>query len=179
VGIPLGHRVGRLSGGQQAQVALVLALAKKPDLLVLDEPFARLDPLARMEFLQALMDAVAAESLTVLLSSHLISELERTCDYLLLLNRGRLQLSGDIEELIAAHHRVVGPRREEGLRLPGIEVIRSSHSERQTTIWARGDLRALPTGWRTEPLSLEHLVLAYMASPEATHAVDPVLRAAG
>jgi len=125
------------------------------------------------------MNAAAVESLTVLLSSHLVGELERTCDYLLLLNCGRLQLSGDIRELVATHHLVVGPRREEVFQLPGIEVIRSSHSERQTTIWARGDLGGLPMGWRTESLSLEQVVLAYMASPEAAPAIDPVLQEAG
>jgi ABC-2 type transport system ATP-binding protein len=177
LGIRLGHRVGQLSGGHRAQVALVLALAKKPDLLLLDEPFARLDPLARMEFLQALMDAAAEESVTMVLSSHLVGELERTCDYLMLLSGGRLQLSGDIGKLVAAHRLLVGPRREEGPWLPELEVVRSSHSERQTMIWARGEVRGLPAGWRAEPLALEHVILAYMASPEAKPWVDQALEA--
>src|SRR6185437_4255220 len=99
--IPLSQRVGKLSGGQQAQVALALALAKRPELLLLDEPVAALDPLARVEFLQSLMDAVAAGGLTVLLSSHILADLERVCDYLVILSSARVRLAGDIEQLIA------------------------------------------------------------------------------
>ena len=99
--LPLGQKVGRLSGGQQAQLALTLALAKRPELLVLDEPVAALDPLARREFLQGLMEAVAEEGLTVLLSSHLVAELERVCDYLVILAAGGVQLAGSIEEILA------------------------------------------------------------------------------
>ena len=87
--IPLDRKVNKLSGGQQAQVALVLALAKRPELIVLDEPVAALDPLARREFLQALMDATVEDGLTVLLSSHLVGELERVCDYLVICSMPR------------------------------------------------------------------------------------------
>ena len=99
LGIPLDRRVGKLSGGQQAQVALVLALAKRPDLLLLDEPLASLDPLARREFLRTLMDAVVETGLTVLLSSHIIGDLERVCDYLIILSASQVQLVGDIQEI--------------------------------------------------------------------------------
>ena len=99
LGIPLNRRAGKLSGGQQAQVALVLALAKRPDLLLLDEPLASLDPLARREFLRTLMDAVAETGLTVLLSSHIIGDLERVCDYLVILSASQVQLAGDMQEI--------------------------------------------------------------------------------
>ena len=114
LGIPLGQKVGKLSGGQQAQVALTLALAKRPDLLVLDEPVASLDPLARREFLQALMEAVADDGLTVVLSSHIVAELERVCDHLVILAAGGVQLAGPIEELLASHRVLTGPRRRPG-----------------------------------------------------------------
>ncbi len=103
--IPLEQRVGELSGGQRAQVALALTLAKRPRLLLLDEPFAALDPLARRNFLAALTTAVtdAAGLLTVVLSSHLVSDLERVCDHLILLAGSRVQLAGDIDTLLAQH----------------------------------------------------------------------------
>jgi ABC-2 type transport system ATP-binding protein len=166
-GVALDRRVGRLSGGQRAQVALALALGKKPELLLLDEPLASLDPLARQEFLQQLMDAVTADGLTVVLSSHLIGELERVCDYLVLLNRGSVQVAGDLEELTSEHHLLVGPARADAACPPGLEVVRQVSGERQVTLWVRGGLGALPPGWTASPLALEQLVLAYMASPDA------------
>jgi ABC-2 type transport system ATP-binding protein len=166
-GVALDRRVGRLSGGQRAQVALALALGKKPELLLLDEPLASLDPLARQEFLQQLMDAVTADGLTVVLSSHLIGELERVCDYLVLLNRGSVQVAGDIEELTSEHHLLVGPARADAACPPGLAVIKQASSERQVTLWVRGRPGALPPGWTASPLALEQLVLAYMASPDA------------
>jgi ABC-2 type transport system ATP-binding protein len=101
--IPLDQRVGTLSGGQRAQVALVMTLAKRPRLLLLDEPFAALDPLARRNFVAALASAVADEAgrLTVVLSSHLVTDLERVCDHLILLAGSRVQLAGDIDTLLA------------------------------------------------------------------------------
>ena len=109
--IPLDRKVGKLSGGQRAQVALALALARKPDLLLLDEPVASLDPLARREFLQVLMGGVAEHGTTVLLSSHLVADLERVCDYLIVLNESRVQVLGGVEDLLATHKVLVGPRR--------------------------------------------------------------------
>src|SRR5205085_3502169 len=99
LGIPTDQRIGQLSGGQHAQVALAVALGKRPELLVLDEPVASLDPLARREFLQMLMAEVVDSGLSVVLSSHLIADLERVCDHLILLARGRVQLAGDTEAL--------------------------------------------------------------------------------
>src|SRR5262249_31763595 len=110
LGILLDRPAEKLSAGQQAQVALALALAKRPDLLVLDEPLASLDPLARRDFLRVLMNEATTSGLTVLLSSHILSDLERVCDYLIILAAARVQLAGDIEEIVHAHKRLVGPR---------------------------------------------------------------------
>ena len=122
LGIPLDKRVGALSGGQRAQVALALALAKRPELLLLDEPVASLDPLARREFLQALMDAVAETGVTVVLSSHLIADLERVCDFLVLLIASEVRLSGGIEQLVAEHKLLIGPRRST-IGIPAVQGI--------------------------------------------------------
>jgi ABC-2 type transport system ATP-binding protein len=110
LGIPLEQKIGRLSGGQQAQVALTLALAKRPELLVLDEPIASLDPLARREFLQSVMEAVAEGGLTVVLSSHLVAELERVCDHVVILAGGGVRLAGSIEQIVGSHRLLTGPR---------------------------------------------------------------------
>ena len=110
LGLRLDQKVGKLSGGQQAQVALTLALAKRPELLVLDEPVASLDPLARREFLNGVLEAVAEGGMTVILSSHIVSELERVCDHLVTLAAGRTQLAGPIEEIVASHRVLIGPR---------------------------------------------------------------------
>ncbi|TDD47154.1 ABC transporter ATP-binding protein [Nonomuraea terrae] len=133
------HRAGKLSGGQRAQLALTLGLAKRPRLLLLDEPVAALDPLARREFLQTLMEAVAELDLSVVLSSHLVSDLERTCDHLIVLVDSRLQVAGEVDDLLATHHRLTGPRRDPG-RLPaGQDVVSAHHTDRQSTIIVRTD----------------------------------------
>jgi ABC-2 type transport system ATP-binding protein len=106
LGIPPTQPVGKLSGGQRAQVALAMALAKRPRLLLLDEPVASLDPLARREFLQTLMGSVAETGTTVLLSSHLLADLERVCDYMIVLHAARVQLVGTVEDLIAEHRQL-------------------------------------------------------------------------
>ena len=162
LGLDPRKKAGRLSGGQRAQLALTLAIAKRPRLLLLDEPVASLDPLARRDFLRQLMEAVAEQELSVVLSSHLIADLERTCDYLVVLVDSRVQLAGDVEELLAEHRRLVGPRN--GGRLPGgWEVIEESHTERQSTLLVRSSHPVFDPAWTIEPLSLEDLVLAYMA----------------
>ena len=112
LGLDPAQRAGKLSGGQRAQLALTLGLAKRPELLILDEPVASLDPLARREFLQDLMEAVAEHELSVVLSSHLVSDLERVCDYLIVLVDSRVQVAGDVDTLLATHHRLTGPRRD-------------------------------------------------------------------
>ncbi len=173
--IPRDRPTGRLSGGQRAQVALALALGKRPELLLLDEPVASLDPLARREFMQALTEAVAEEETTVLLSSHLVSDLERICDRLVIINQGMLQVSGDLEELLGSHHLLTGPRLGEGVRPPGVEVVKEQHSERQSSFWVRGEPPALPAGWRAERLALEELVIAYLGSPSAAALPEPRL----
>ena len=103
LGIPLKRRAGKLSGGQQAQLALTLALARRPRLLALDEPVAMLDPIARHDFMATVMTATAADGVSVLLSSHVLTELERVADYLILLSRGRVRLAGEVDDLLATH----------------------------------------------------------------------------
>ena len=156
------QRAGELSGGQRAQLALTLAVAKRPELLVLDEPVASLDPLARRKFLQSLMSAVADREVSVLMSSHLVSDLERVCDYLIVLAGSQVQVSGTVDELLETHHRLTGPRRERG-RWPGDwHVIDARHTERQTSLLIRSDQPILDPGWIIESVGIEDLVLAYM-----------------
>src|SRR6202522_1880949 len=103
LGIPLKRRSGKLSGGQQAQVALTLALARRPQLLILDEPVAMLDPIARHDFMDTVLTAASADGVSVLLSSHVLTELERVADYLVLMSRGQVRLAGAVAGLLAAH----------------------------------------------------------------------------
>ncbi len=163
LGIPLERRAGKLSGGQQAQVALVLALAKRPDLLLLDEPLASLDPLARREFLRTLMEAVAETGLTVLLSSHIIGDLERVCDYLVILSASQVQLAGDMQEIARAHKRLIGPRQEIDAVASVHTVIEASHTERQTTLLVRTNGPLFDPSWETREVSMEDIVLAYLS----------------
>jgi ABC-2 type transport system ATP-binding protein len=165
LGIPLDRRVGKLSGGQQAQVALVLALAKRPDLLLLDEPLASLDPLARRDFLRLLMDAQLETGLTVLLSSHIIGDLERVCDYLIILSAAHVQLAGDIQEIGRTHKRLIGPRQEQAVdALAQVHsVIEVSHTARQTTLLVRTHGPLVAPSWEVQEASLEDIVLAYLA----------------
>ncbi len=170
LGIPLDRRTGKLSGGQQAQVALVLALAKRPDLLLLDEPLASLDPLARREFLSALMDAVAESGLTVLLSSHIISELERICDHLFVLSASQVQLAGDIQGIVQEHKRLVGPRQSEENIASIHTIIEASHTERQTTLLVRANGQIFGSSWDVQAVSLEDIVLAYLGQQRVEQA---------
>ncbi|WP_061291630.1 ABC transporter ATP-binding protein [Herbidospora cretacea] len=157
-----GQKARKLSGGQRAQLALTLGLAKRPELLILDEPVASLDPLARREFLQGLMEATAAAEFSVLLSSHLVADLERTCDYLVVLVDSRVQVAGEVEELLATHHRLTGPRRDES-RMPGDQyVVSARHTDRQSTYVVRTSAPILDPAWAVSRLTLEDLVLAYM-----------------
>src|SRR5450755_955003 len=162
LGLDRKQRAGKLSGGQRAQLALTLAIAKRPELLVLDEPVASLDPLARHEFLQHLMEAVADDGVSVVLSSHLVADLERVCDYLIVLAGSRVQIAGDVDELLASHHRLTGPRRDPA-RLPADqEIIEASHTDRQSTLLVRSSGPILDPAWTVEQIGLEDLVLAYM-----------------
>ncbi len=168
LGLDPARKAGKLSGGQRAQLALTLGIAKRPELLILDEPVAALDPLARREFLQGLMEAVVEHQLSVVLSSHLVSDLERACDYLIVLVDSRVRVAGEVEELLASHHRLSGPRRDP-TRLPTDQhVIAASHTDRQTTLIIRTDAPIHDPAWTVSQLSLEDLVLAYMGKPTHT-----------
>ena len=160
------QRAGRLSGGQRAQLALTLGLAKRPELLVLDEPVASLDPLARREFLQALMEAVAEDQFSVVLSSHVVSDLERVCDHVVVLVDSKVRVAGDVEELVATHHRLVGPRRDPGALPSDQHVVAASHTDRQTTFVVRTASPILDPAWSVSRLGLEDLVLAYMSDTD-------------
>lgn len=168
LGLDPKQRAGKLSGGEHAQLALTLAIAKRPELLVLDEPVASLDPLARHEFLQRLMAAVAEDEMTVILSSHLVADLERVCDYLIVITEAHVQLAGDLDELLACHYRLTGPRRDPAELSPDQHVIEASHTDRQSTFLIRTDDPILDPAWTVEPVGLESLVLAYMRKAGAT-----------
>ncbi len=134
LGLDPRQKAGKLSGGQRAQLALTLAVAKRPELLVLDEPVASLDPLARRQFLQGLMGVVAEQGASVILSSHLVADLEQVCDYLIVLVDSRVQVAGDIDELLASHYRLTGPRHDRDA-LPGDQLlIGESHTDKQSTL---------------------------------------------
>ena len=163
LGLDPKQRAGSLSGGQRAQLALTLALAKRPELLILDEPVAALDPLARREFLQGLMEAVAEHGLSIVLSSHLVADLERVCDYLIVLVASRVQIAGELSALLGSHHRLSGPRRDPGTMPAGQEVIQESHTDKQSNLLIRTDGPVLDPAWTVKPVSLEDLVLAYMS----------------
>jgi ABC-type multidrug transport system ATPase subunit len=170
LGIPPDKPAGKLSGGQRAQVALALALAKLPRLLLLDEPIASLDPLARREFMQALMGAVGETGTTVLLSSHLLADLERACDYLVLLRSSQVRLRGTVDDLLATHRTLVGPRTEPASVPAVAEIIRASHTERQTTLLVRTDGPLDDPLWTVHEVTLEDLVLAYLAENDIASA---------
>ena len=163
LGLDPRQRAGSLSGGQRAQLALTLAIAKQPELLLLDEPVASLDPLARREFLQSLMEVVAAHGVSVVLSSHLVSDLERVCDYLIVLVDSHVRVAGEVSELLASHHRLSGPRRDSRTLPASYELIEESHTDKQSTLLVRSDAPTLDPAWNVMPITLEDLVLAYMS----------------
>jgi ABC-2 type transport system ATP-binding protein len=163
LGLDPKQRAGSLSGGQRAQLALTLALAKRPELLILDEPVASLDPLARREFLRLLMEAAAEHGLSIVLSSHLVADLERVCDYLIVLVASRVRVAGEVSTLLASHHRLSGPRRDPDTLPAGQEVIEESHTDKQSTLLVRTDQPVHDPAWTVTPVSLEDLVLAYMS----------------
>jgi ABC-2 type transport system ATP-binding protein len=162
LGIPLDQPVGKMSGGQRTQVALGLTLAKKPRLLLLDEPVAALDPLARRQFLTALTEAVAEGDLTVLMSSHLVHDLERVCDHLILVAAAKVQLCGDIEEVVADHKVIVGSRRDTAALRRAHTVVQITNTPRQTTALVRLNGPLIDPGWEVLEPDLEELILAYM-----------------
>jgi ABC-2 type transport system ATP-binding protein len=163
--LPPRQKVGTLSGGQQAQVALTLALAKRPELLVLDEPMAALDPLARRDFLRSLMEAAADGGLTVVLSSHIVADLERVCDHLVVLSRGGVQLAGEIDDIVRSHRVLTGPRGDaEEIERVGA-VIEEHHSERQTTLLVRANGHVYDSRWQVSEVGLEDILLSYLGRP--------------
>jgi ABC-2 type transport system ATP-binding protein len=170
--IPVDRAVGKLSGGQRAQVALALTLAKRPRLLLLDEPVAALDPLARRNFLALLVDAVAAGGLTVMLSSHLVADLERVCDHIVMLSSSLVQLCGDIDDLLAEHKILVGPRKDITAIERDHQVVQVTRTPRQTTMLVRLNGPLIDPAFQASDVGLEELVLGYMgqdAPPALTH----------
>ncbi|MDG4825578.1 ABC transporter ATP-binding protein [Asanoa sp. WMMD1127] len=173
LGIPLGRRVRQLSGGQRAQCALVLALAKRPDLLLLDEPLASLDPLARHDVMAVLMEMVALHDTTVVLSSHIIADLVETCDWLVAVNRGRVQLSGAIEELLAGHAVVGGPIEARPMLPDRLPVVTETARGRQVDLLVRSTAEAHGPAWTARPPSLDELVRGYLGAPDASALPGP------
>ena len=167
LGIPDDRRVSALSGGQRAQVGLSMALAKRPRVLVLDEPVAALDPLARREFLASLTEAVADRDLSVILSSHLLHDLQRVCDHIILLAASRTQLTGDIDHVLRTHRWLLGPRRKATDIEPGIEVIKATQTANQTRLLARLSGPVLDPRWEITEVGLEDIVLAYVGQDDA------------
>jgi ABC-2 type transport system ATP-binding protein len=163
LGLDPKQKAGKLSGGQRAQLALTLAIAKRPELLILDEPIASLDPLARREFLQILMEVTAEQELSVVMSSHLVSDLERVCDYLVVLVASRVQVAGEVEDLLTAHRQVTGPRTDLSALPADWEVISASHTDRQSTLLVRTASPVTDPAWTADPIGLEDMVLSYMS----------------
>jgi len=174
LGIPLTRKAGKLSGGQQAQLALTLALARRPKLLVLDEPVAMLDPVARHDFMASVMTAMAADGVSVVLSSHVLAELERVADYLILLSRGRVQVAGEVDDLLASHRVLTGPAAEAGRYAERLRVVHTQRGEAQAHLLVRADADdPVPPGWEAHPVGLEELALAYLREPGAAALPGP------
>jgi ABC-2 type transport system ATP-binding protein len=171
--IAMGQRVSKLSGGQRAQVALALALGKRPDLLILDEPVSSLDPLARREFLRAVMEDVAETGRSVLFSSHLLADLERTCDRLVLLSAARVQLCGDVEDLKITHLMLSGPRAHVDAIAAAHTLVQADYAERQASLLVRARGPIHDPSFTVRAATLEEIVLAYMSTSQAGVAHNP------
>ncbi|MBB5873674.1 ABC-2 type transport system ATP-binding protein [Allocatelliglobosispora scoriae] len=167
VGLDPRQQAGRLSGGQRAQLALTIAAAKRPELLIFDEPAAALDPLARDGFLQSLLEFVTELGASALLSSHLLGDVERVCDHLIVLADSRVELAGEVSELLAAHRRVIAPRGDLDRRPAGIDVIAVEHTHTQSRAVVRLDRPHPDLPWTVEPIGLEELVLGYLTRAAA------------
>jgi ABC-2 type transport system ATP-binding protein len=181
LGIPAGRKVRQLSGGQRAQLALTIALAKRPEVLILDEPLAALDPLARHDLMSSLMAAVAQDGLSVVFSSHVVSELERIADYLVVLNGGTLQLAGEVEHLLARHKVLTGPGGEMFPDSQQVVVVHAQRAAAQAHLLVRTQAPddPAPPGWQSSPASLEDLVLGYLRDPGARMLPGPALATSG
>jgi ABC-2 type transport system ATP-binding protein len=173
LGIPLNRKAGRLSGGQQAQLALTLALARRPRLLVLDEPVAMLDPIARHDFMATVLTAAVDDGVSVLLSSHVLAELERVADYLILLSRGRVQVTGGVDALLASHRLLTGPAAEADryAERPVVHVRRGAAQAHLLVRAAAED--PVPPRWEAHPVGLEELAMAYLREPDAAALPGP------
>ncbi|MFF0521430.1 ABC transporter ATP-binding protein [Actinomadura nitritigenes] len=167
LGIPLRRKVGALSGGQRSQVALTLALAKIPELLILDEPLAALDPVARHDFMAALMTAVSEDGVSVVFSSHVVAELERVCDHVVVVHGGRIQVAGEADDLVAGHHVLTGPAEQADTVADRFPVVQDRRASAQAHLLVRAAHPDAPPGWQRHPVGLEELVLAYMREPSA------------
>jgi ABC-2 type transport system ATP-binding protein len=168
LGIPLKRKAGRLSGGQRAQLALTVALARRPRLLVLDEPVAMLDPVARQDFMATVLAAAADDGMSVLLSSHVLAELERVADHLVLLSAGRVQMAGGVDDLLAAHRMLTGPVAAAD-RYTDRPVVHARRGAAQAHLLVRaGADDPVPPGWEAHPVGLEELALAYLREPGAS-----------
>lgn len=163
-GVPLNARIDTLSGGQRTRVALALAFGTRPELIMLDEPLAELDPLARTEVMQTVLAEVAETGMTVLLSSHVMTDLEGVCDHLLLLAEGRVHVAGDVEDLLTEHRVMIGARSPGGHPFAPETVIEARHTQRQTTLLLRDTDAVAPPGWQALDPTLEELTLAYLRS---------------
>ncbi|MET8404994.1 ABC transporter ATP-binding protein [Streptomyces sp900116325] len=167
--LPRDARVGTLSGGRRTRLALALALGKRPELLLLDEPMADLDPLARHQLMGVLMAEAAEHATTIVMSSHILAELEGACDYLLLVDGGRVRLGGETEDILAAHALLTGPVRD----LAPHTVVESRTTGRQLTALVRREGPVDDSAWETVEPSLEELLLAHLRSPEAPALLMP------
>ena len=169
--IPLQGRIGQLSGGQKSQVALTLALARHPTFLLLDEPLSDLDPLAREQFLKDLMTEVAASDMSIIFSSHTISELEKVCDYLILIVGGEVRLCESIERIIETHKMIAcAPGKLE--HREDIEIIERKLGSRFATHLVRVINPHFPTDLDTKPSRLEDIVLAYLRRAQEIGALN-------
>ncbi len=175
LGVPLKRKAGKLSGGQQAQLALTLALARRPRLLVLDEPMAMLDPLARHDFMATVITAMAEDGVSVVLSSHVLAELERVADYLILVSRGRVQVAGEVDDLLARYRVLTGPAAEADRLAERPGVVRAWRGGTQAHLLIRTNATTypVPPGWQAHPVSLEELALAYLREPGAAARPGP------
>jgi ABC-2 type transport system ATP-binding protein len=175
LGLTPRRRIGKLSGGQQAQVALTLALAKRPELLLLDEPVASLDPVARREFMNTVMEAVSDREISVVFSSHILADLERVCDYVVILAQARTLLAALIDEIVASHVLLTGPRSDIAMLGRHHEIVRATHTERQTSVLVRSASRVFDAAWEVHEIDLEEIVLAYLGYGGTRSSPDRVL----
>jgi ABC-2 type transport system ATP-binding protein len=177
-GIPPGRKAGKLSGGQQAQLALSLALARRPGLLVLDEPLARLDPVARHDFLGSLVTACYEQGISVVFSSHVLPEMERIASYLIVLSGGRVQVAGQCDDLLAGHRMLTGPAGQAGELAQRLSALSVQGGTRQAHLLVR-DVGDPPPGFQSREVTLEELILAYLRDQTATALPGPGTLRAG